>query len=683
MIPAALVSALAAFDEAALTLLANKGLVRRAQRDVADGLAAVTGAEADAVTVACDGDTVRMDRRGPSSATCTCPAPGICRHRLAAVLVVQALGAAAGPEPGTAPEPAGPAAAADIEALPPEALRKWAGKAAWRAARELSEAGADVAAEGQGFIVAFPDGGPVVRIVAGQGPDGMVSKTAQAARKAIHAAAWLAVRAHLGLEAPAADGEDEAAPAEAATVPAEFLDAVTAALEDVVRLGFNLAPESLEERLFLLSVSSRADALPRLAAMLRTLSANVRSRRRRDFAFDPDGCLVILSDAFLLVSALRGVDGATSAERRDALCGRPRRDYAPAGSLRIVGCGADAWTTPSGARGVTAWFYEEATDRWLTAGLARGANQDPGFDPVRAYARESLWSGKVLKDLSHAMVDLDKAQVSEDGRLSAASGVTATSVARRLPGRIDAWPCLFDDWEALGARLVARIGDEGRGEPVLLRPAALARPAFDDLTQVLTWPLCDKQGRWLGVTLAHGRDRAALVDALQKIAQSGWSGIVVALASIEGRDFRLRPMALVDDEAGYNLGLDDLAPLTQDSWARKTALLKRDMKAALGYMPKTFAAMPPSRASQIVHAAWQSVVDALEIGPGHAAAIVSGHLKRHASRLHDAGFPSLGDAVGRAAGAAPAGAPRSLLTAAGALSLARRLMTGLPYLQGR
>ena len=52
MIPAALRASLAAFDEAALTLLANKGAVRRALIDVEQGKVAVSRMDGDVAVVA-------------------------------------------------------------------------------------------------------------------------------------------------------------------------------------------------------------------------------------------------------------------------------------------------------------------------------------------------------------------------------------------------------------------------------------------------------------------------------------------------------------------------------------------------------------------------------------------------------------------------------------------------------
>lgn len=686
MIPPALAAALAAYDEAALTLLANKGLVRRAQHDVEEGKTAVTSVEDETAIVACDGETVRIDARGPRSATCTCPAPGVCRHRLAAVMMLQSSALPPSSDEDSAePAPATPALNDEIAAVTIDAVRKWAGKASWRAAVEMAEGGGAVVQDGPALSITFADDGPSVRILPGLGLDGMVSKVKPDARKAWHAAAWLLARRHLGLAVA-----EEASPvlqsaefADGPVAPA-FLDAVAAALGDCCRMAFNLAPASLEERLFTLSVSSRADALPRLAAMLRRLSAQVRSRRLRDFTFDPDDCLQICSDAFALVSALRAIDETTPPDYRRQLQGVSRQDYAEVGNLRLFGACADAWTTASRARGVTGYFYDRDGDRWLTATLARGAGLDPGFEPTRAYRSESLWGGPPLDTLSHSEITLTAALVSPEGRLSGAAGVKVTGVSRRSAAEIAAWPCLFADWDALRLRLLDRLGEgqvEGeRSEPVLLRPRRAARPAFDNLAQVLTWPVEDSNGRWLALSLEHGNDRAPLIAALEKVVDAGWSGVIVALASVDNKRFRLRPVALIDGGSGYNLGLDDISALTRQGLQLNAARLLRDVKTFIGQVPKTFVPAPVSPSAQRVHAVWQVLVEGAELGVGHAAATLRQALEYQARRLVDAGFPTLGTQMAAAASADPETLAPAFLTAAYAAGIARKLALDLPLL---
>lgn len=671
MIPLRLATALSVYDEAALVLLANKGLYRRAQRDVEVGKIAITAVEPDGLLVNADGDVVRIDARGPKFAACTCSAPGICRHRLAAVLFAQASS-------GDAETAADTGSFDDeIAGFSTEMLRKWAGKAAWQAALELVETGNAVRQPGV-VEVFFPDNGVEVRILAGQGLDGIVSKVGVSLRKTYHVAAMLAARRSAGL----VETEEASVPsgpvASADPVDPSFLAEVSAALVECTRVAFNLAPLSLEEHLFRLAVSSKVEALPRLSAMLRALSRQIRNRRNRNLAFDADECLDLCASAFALVNGLRKSAPGEAAH----LYGVVRQDYASAGDLSLAGCGADVWTTVSGARGVTGFFYQKDSDRWLTMTFARAAGQDSTFDPAHAYQAESLWGGGTLSSLCGSKILLAGASVSGDGRLSGGQVSRVSIVGRTIFPDVLGWPCTFDDWALLRQRLLDRltVAPEGRAfEPVFIRPRRLARPLFDDLAQVLSWPVEDGQGRWISLSLAHGRDRNALFEAVEKMAVAGWSGTVVALASIDGQVFRLRPIAFGDGEAICNLGLDDIAAFTKPSLARTATHLVRDVAAFLGRRPLSFSTSPPSATVELINDAWQSLIDAAEIGVDHhgGGVTVAGH---NASRMSNAGFQTLGQVLDIFSSADREQRPAAFLKASYALSLARRLTLEMPWL---
>src|SRR5690348_9760399 len=74
-------------DAAALEALASKGLLRRAQKDVERGIEIRLVGEAETTLRLAVGDfVVTLPETGPATATCLCPAAGICQHILAAVL---------------------------------------------------------------------------------------------------------------------------------------------------------------------------------------------------------------------------------------------------------------------------------------------------------------------------------------------------------------------------------------------------------------------------------------------------------------------------------------------------------------------------------------------------------------------------------------------------------------------
>lgn len=90
----------------ALTALANAGFVKRAQKDVAAGLLPLLETADDGTVSARFDDGVRTSLppgRTLRDAQCSCPASGMCRHRVMLVLAYQAQAASAAPAPSAAP----------------------------------------------------------------------------------------------------------------------------------------------------------------------------------------------------------------------------------------------------------------------------------------------------------------------------------------------------------------------------------------------------------------------------------------------------------------------------------------------------------------------------------------------------------------------------------------------------
>ncbi|WP_371501818.1 hypothetical protein OG871_33000 [Kitasatospora sp. NBC_00374] len=146
---------LLALDTDTLAALANRGLVKRAAREVAAGDGPVPGLDPDGTLrgTCPDGNTVVLPPgTGLDGGSCTCGAPGVCRHRIALVLAHQRAAADApappGPHPGPAtsdtprtPDTPAPAPAWSPGTLDDEALTAAVGARAVAAARRTLERG--------------------------------------------------------------------------------------------------------------------------------------------------------------------------------------------------------------------------------------------------------------------------------------------------------------------------------------------------------------------------------------------------------------------------------------------------------------------------------------------------------------------------------------------------------------
>src|SRR5215510_8347060 len=125
-----LTALVASFDDAAWEALASKGLLRRARKDLEKGERIEVVEETPTVVkLAVQSFVVSLPESGPARASCSCPAPGICQHILAAGLYLQGSSVAAS-EPR-----AGPTAESirsEITLLTPERLKALVGASDYR-----------------------------------------------------------------------------------------------------------------------------------------------------------------------------------------------------------------------------------------------------------------------------------------------------------------------------------------------------------------------------------------------------------------------------------------------------------------------------------------------------------------------------------------------------------------------
>ncbi|WP_433826119.1 hypothetical protein ACQP2E_29000 [Actinoplanes sp. CA-015351] len=109
---------LLALDPDALAALANRGLVKRAAREVEREAPELSAGEGSTVVAEfADGMRTELPAGGLEQGSCSCGATAVCRHVIALILAYQATAGAARSPAGAAPDPAG--------AAPGSAVRGW------------------------------------------------------------------------------------------------------------------------------------------------------------------------------------------------------------------------------------------------------------------------------------------------------------------------------------------------------------------------------------------------------------------------------------------------------------------------------------------------------------------------------------------------------------------------------
>ena len=315
---------LAAFDDDTLAALANKGLVRRARKDLEKAPPEVIAADGQSVSVSVEGCTVQMIHPAGKS-TCTC-ASGVCRHILAAIIFVREsasvvaspattraenipAGDAAPPaddaasdggaaiSPASAPATPIPLAwtvAGELLALDETALQQWAGQPLFKRAAVVLSRGSEVE-EKPMILVRLPAQNIVVRLL-GAKPEAMICSCHAPGACEHKLAAVLAFQSHKTGKSIAVPQAILQASAGAPRSRDEVRGAVATLMAEMLMLGLSRVSSVTEQRLRTLATSAHGVDLPRLERMLKGLADEVRQTLARDAA---------ASSASLLASAAR------------------------------------------------------------------------------------------------------------------------------------------------------------------------------------------------------------------------------------------------------------------------------------------------------------------------------------------------------------------------------------------
>jgi hypothetical protein len=521
-------------DDDALAALANKGLVRRARKDLQAHPPKLSDAPADKVLLQVEDCIVDL-AQVPSQSRCTCPATGMCRHILAALLFLResaseiALSAGAG------------FAAEEVLALTDDMLQAWAGKPTLRKALQALALSLPVEFEESAALLArFPTWNVTCRWLPGAGLAGIICSCHSVAPCEHRVAAVLAYQVAKGRRRILLEDASLEASARAPRTRAEVLASVGGVLREMVALGLSRLSRSTADRLRTLAVSAHGVDLPRLERMLRALADEIALTLSRDAQATSGNLLATASR----IEALR----VAVANPLPDFVGVHRSRYEKVGDIELVGLGARQWRTRSGYVGLTAYFWDRSMKGWVTWTDARPVSV-AGFNPVDRYRQDGPWVGcESPLQASRHVIRLMGAWRNRAGRLSGRPATRCLTLgatdASQTPTRITAWPDLRERAARLfGGGLRERSEQD---EIVLVQPARWGPTHFDPIHQEFQQPIFDAAGNAIAIVVPHTPQTESAIPILECHDSAKTWGMLGLLRLHHGRP-ALEPITLLRD----------------------------------------------------------------------------------------------------------------------------------------
>ena len=664
---------LSRYDEDTLVAWANRGLFRRASKDLESQQPTLKEDSASSLLIEFMGHSIRFDSRGPAQATCSCPASGVCHHLLAAVLWLQRESVTS--TEGTNSGADSSAAEADENALtrlhdelvgiPAASLVRHAGKAgyrwAWQFVQDIESGNEPAIHAGRNILISLHQPRITFRYMGG-GLDQLIADSQVKAIEKYCVAAVLAYQfAHgttitppenrQGPKSAALDlGMDHALPDSAResrrNSRTRLRESVAQLLGECVELGLSHLSQSVQERFSTLSVWAQGAEYHRLALLLRRIADHVELLLERAGGADEHRLLEELSLAFGLVSALSASDRRGEAPLH--LVGTSRSRYDSAGAMTLIGLGALPWRAASGYVGLTLLFWSPRDKAFLSWTDARPETQR--FDPVARYRASGPWTGLAApSEVTGQIVHLIDAQISAAGRLSSAKNTHAT-LSPNAPNEATACVEVVERWTRLHEpHLLSRRSPLSEPRPmqdwVFLKPSQFGKASFDAPRQVLVWPLKDVEGQLLNAEVPYSSISQHAIDRIETASSESMTDVLlVARIRNNAAGVVAEPLSLIylDSERGL-MRIDSL----YFDPSPKTGQLKKALGALrkIG-MPGKTKAMPTAPVTPVAEVMGQFqdwLARQSERGLGEAATgKITTELATRLQSLCEAGFNAFG-----------------------------------------
>jgi hypothetical protein len=550
------------YTDEILATLTNPGLVRRALKDL--DTHSVTWVEqlSDSGCISIDGQQVNLNAKGIPAAKCTCPSAGICKH-IISVSIWLRNNLATVDEDASDKNPVD--ALADALSLDLPALFKSAGIAnvrkAWQLLQDMAQP-PQISKLQSGLNIEFMD--LTVAYLVGGKLDAMVSAAPEKQARAIHLAALVSVwQLHQKIvEWPKGIVTEVLNPEKILTQDErDIIDQTELIISELLELGLAHISAASAQRLLGFSLSVRAEGLPRLAALLRTLSGLINALAERRQEVDLVDALLQLAQLYAWCESCRHASG----KKLEKLRGQYQREFNEKEKcLELLPLGAWWWQNPSGARGLSLALLnlenpaEEKSEKKIAAASeillavqARPNNLDSQFTAEQAWARTSLWQGSVsVSTICSKSLILENARLTLDGRIALA-GETRAKLNDALPVDDSRLNNLgIRNWQDLSALISAENGLHGNGlECVVLCPVSVTKPQLDEITQTIFIEAIDGQQKII-LSLSVMQDQHS-IKALEYLLQKYPSprGILARII-YNNFGYSLEPVSLLVDEKG-------------------------------------------------------------------------------------------------------------------------------------
>ena len=579
---------LSIIDEAYLTGIANKGIVNRAQKDLAASGICFTLSDTTLEATFADGTSVAITGT-LSNFKCSCPSRTICKHVIMAIInaseqiitksgnVVDDSGQTVatsgsmddGPEQAvvasgmtdTGPEQAAVTSGRFDYLLEykRDILVKEYGKSVFNDVLFKVMSGETCEIEESSILILkIMDGAFTVRFLPGvSASESVCSCKTKNCRHRLEAIMQFIKHKTGKLELELVSTETD--------VNSDIIPHVVDFIETIFRIGLIRLPAEYAEKCTQFAVLCHGAGFAVFERLFETCSRELTLYEQKSASFNNNTLIRNLTRIYQLSSEIQ--KGGTEAAVK--LAGKFKRQYMELLRLHVMGLGAYPWYAKSGFCGVTALFYTPDLRQTLTFTSSRPVESEKeAVDGIlQTWRAKTVWNLPVsFGAISKAELSLSGAKISDNGRLSSSMN-TSASIIKPVTSFDESGGILLDDFSKI-KHLFSSETDSTRLVYAVLMISAIGEGSFNKVTQTFSMQLTDKYDNKLLLSIRYSKINETAILNFEHLERNSMvpDAITVSI-SLSDEDFQavLFPVAIRMNGEIINVGEDKLYTINEKS----------------------------------------------------------------------------------------------------------------------
>lgn len=226
----------------------------------------------------------------------------------------------------------------------------------------------------------------------------------------------------------------------------------------------------------------------------------------------------LLSDIAYIYGDMKRIS-KPDAKALSEIAGRLRTEYAASKPLNLIGMGYRYFKSGSGYEGITVYFIEEHTGKFYTYTSARPMYYENKRTKKMTEKEGAPWGLSFsLEQLAQSRIRLSKCKVNSEGRLSSSQETVAEYVGVRTFDAEGIRKNSFYDFADMFQKKFSPDWEKYMEERlVLIYPEAIEDAFFDNIRQQFFMLLKDGNGKYLKVRIAYSPEESYNIRYLERI----------------------------------------------------------------------------------------------------------------------------------------------------------------------